>query len=169
MNPGLLLAGLIAWGLSLLIAASLGYDHRDGEVAQEKLEIAKAYADWAEQEQGIARGLSSDLAAARAAQAPKDRIITREVARYVQVTPAEHRCQLPAAWRMLHDAAATGTPIATGPGSVAFGAGAGVEDAAAIETVADNYAAARECGEKLDGWIERYHRLEAPRATGAPQ
>ena len=45
-------------------------------------------------------------------------------------------------------------------GLVGLDPAAGVEDAAALETVSDNYGAARECFAKLAYWQRRYHRLE---------
>lgn len=131
-----------------------------GEVAQEKLDDALAYAEVVREEQGKGDQLAANLAAARAVQAPKDRLITKEITRYVQVTPPAQRCTLPGTWRVRHDAAATGMPIDAEAGSVAVGSAGPVEDAAALETVGENYAAARECIAKLNGWLRRYRVLE---------
>lgn len=86
----------------------------------------------------------------RAAQAPRDREIIKEVIRYVEVTPAADRCNLPGTWRLRHDAAATGTP--TDPASVLAGAAGAVTDAAALEVVADNYQQCREWRRQVVGW-----------------
>ena len=96
----------------------------------------------------------------RTAQAPKDRLITKEITRYVDVTPAHQRCTLPGTWRVRHDAAATGMPTDAGAGSLAIGAGDDVEDATALDTVGENYAVARDCLAKLTGWQRRYRTLE---------
>lgn len=140
---------------------AFGRHVKTGEVAQEKLDIAVAYAGEVEKQQDRADKLSADLAATREAQAPKDRIITKEITRYVQVTPPEQRCTLPGTWRLRHDAAATGMPIDAGTEPVAADSAAPVEDAAALETVGDNYAACRDAIDKVIGW-QRYWR-EVPR------
>ena len=54
------------------------------------------------------------------------------------------------AWRLLHDAAATGEPAE--PARLAAGAAEPVADAAAIGTVAGNYEQCREYIEQLRGW-----------------
>lgn len=156
------------WLASCAASAWLGWDYRAGKAAQEQLDTAMAYAGQIRAEQDTAHGLAADLATARAAQEPKDRIITKEITRYVQVTPAAQRCALPGTWRVRHDAAATGIPAPAEGGPLAAADAGPVEDAAALETVGDNYAAARECYAKLKGWIDRYHTLEAPRAEAAP-
>lgn len=160
MNPYLLLALVVAWGISAAGAAWLGYDYRDAEAARERLDVAKAYADWAEQQRDRADQLDTDLNAARSTQAPRERIITKEITRYVQVTPPDLRCTLPGTWRVRHDAAATGMPIDAESGSMGLGAGGPVEDAAALDTVGDNYAIARECADKLAYWQRRYREIE---------
>ncbi|MBI2306093.1 MAG: hypothetical protein HYU78_02205 [Rhodocyclales bacterium] len=160
MNPTALLALAVAWGISAAGAAWIGWDYRDGKAAQQQLAVAQAYADWAEQARTKADTLAADLSAARTAQAPKERLITKEITRYVQVTPAADRCTLPGTWRVRHDAAATGVPLGPESGPVALGAGGPVEDAAALDTIGDNYAAARECFAKLAGWQRRYREVE---------
>lgn len=159
MNPTILLALVVAWGISAAGAGWLGWDYRDGKVAQEQLAVAKAYADWAEQEKEKADQLDSELSATRSAQAPRERLITKEITRYVQVTPPAQRCTLPGTWRVRHDAAATGVPIDAESGSVGIGENGAVEDATALDTVGENYATARECFDKLDYWQKRYRRL----------
>lgn len=160
MNPYPLIAVAAGWLASCAGAAFVGWDYRDGKVAQEKLAVATAYAAWTEQRQETADGLDAELSAARTAQAPKDRLITKEITRYVQITPPAQRCTLPGTWRLRHDAAATGTPINTEAGPVAAGGTDPVEDATALETVGENYAAARECIDKLNGWQRRYREIE---------
>lgn len=152
------------WLASCAASAWFGWDYRAGKAAAEQLDTAIAYAGQIRAEQEAAHGLAADLATARAAQAPNDRTITREITRYVQVTPSDQRCTLPGAWRLRHDAAATGIPAPAEAGPLAAGDVAPVEDAAALETVGENYAAARECRAKLKGWIDRYEQLEVPRA-----
>lgn len=113
--------------------------------------------------QASANTLAATARAGQIAQAQRDRAITKEVIRYVQVTPPADRCLLPGPWRLRHDAAATGNPLEdpdTGP--LGAGAGAPVEDAAALETVAENYQSARECFAKLDYWQQRYLTIEKP-------
>jgi len=133
-----------------------------GEVAQKDLKAARDRATQVRELQDKADLLATANTLLRAQQAPKDRLITKEITRYVDVTPAALRCTLPGSWRVRHDAAATGLPTDAEAGSLALGAGGDVEDAAALETVAENYAAARDCIAKLDGWQRRYRTLEHP-------
>lgn len=115
------------------------------------------------QRQTSANTLAATARAGQSAQAQRDRVITKEVIRYAQVTPPADRCLLPGPWRLRHDAAATGNPLEdAGTGPLGAGAGAPVEDAAALETVAENYQSARECFAKLDYWQERYRTIEKP-------
>ncbi len=102
--------------------------------------------------QGKAQGdsLAARQAQAQADQAQADQVITKEIVRYVEVTPAADRCTLPGAWRVRHDAAATGEPAE--PARLAHGAADPVEDAAALETVGDNYAICRHAIEQVKGW-----------------
>lgn len=163
MNPATLLALAAAWLASITAAAWVGWDYRDGKVAQQQLAVAAAYAEWAERQQERADQLDTDLSAARSAQAPRERLITREITRYVQVTPPDRRCTLPDTWRLRHDAAATGMPIDPESGPVALGAAGEVEDAAALETVGENYALCREAAAQLAGWQRRYREIERGR------
>ena len=155
MNPRLILALVIAWISSCGGSAWLGWDYRDGKVAQEKLDIVEEADKQLEEITTEAEALKTQLSALRSSAQVKDRIITKEVTRYVEVTPADQRCTLPGTWRVLHDAAATGIPSEAEAGSMAVGTTGPVEDAAAIETVAENYANARECFAKLAGWQRR--------------
>lgn len=156
-----LLILLVVWLSCCAGSAWFGWDYRDGKVAKEKLKAGEALQKQVDQAQGRNDSLELQLAALRTAQAPKDKQITKEVTRYVQVTPPAQRCSLPGTWRVRHDDAATGIPPAADAGPLAAGTDAPVEDAAALETVADNYADARACGIKLDGWIRYYRSLES--------
>lgn len=160
MSAQRLLVALIILIVCCATSAKLGWNYRDGEVVQQVLEAVKEQQEKFDAAQLRADGLELQLSALRTARLTNDRIITKEVARYVEVTPADQRCTLPGTWRVRHDAAATGIPTDAGAGSLAFGADAAVEDAAAIETVADNYAIARECADKLEGWKRRYRTVE---------
>lgn len=117
------------------------------------LDQALSYADAIVAEQEKVDQLSTDLEAARQTKAQKERIITREVTRYVQIVPAVDRCSLPGQWRLLHDAAATGEPPSS-PG-LDDAKPTPIEDAAALETVAENYQACREWRGQLIG-LQRY-------------
>lgn len=130
------------------------------DVAQEKLDIALAYAGEIVRRQDTADGLAAENATLRAVQAPKDRIITKEITRYVQVTPPALRCVLPGTWRLRHDLAATGDPAAAEAGPLAAGTDAPVEDATALEIVGDNYQTCRVAIAKLEGWQRRYLTFE---------
>ena len=144
----------------LLGAYNFGRHVKDGEVAKERLQQTQQLRALQEDHQAKADELALLNAARRAETAPRERLITKEVTRYVHVTDPVDRVALPGTWRVRHDAAATGMPIAAESGPLALGTLAPVEDAAALETVADNYATARECAEKLVGWQRRYRALE---------
>lgn len=155
-----LLAGLLV----IALTAFAGYRHGrhvvEGEKAQAERDIAIAYAGEIIARQGIADGLTAENGTLRAAQAPKDRIITREITRYETVTLAAQRCLLPGTWRVRHDAASTGDPAFAETGLLAAGEDAPVEDAAALQTVSDNYQICRDAIAKLAGWQRRYAAIE---------
>ena len=130
------------------------------DIAQEKLEIALAYAKEIVANQGVADGLADENAKLRSAQEPKDRLITKEITRYVQVTPRADRCTLPGTWRLRHDAAATGTPITPETRPVAVGTGNPVEDTTALEIIGENYLTCRDAIAKVAAWQRRYQMLE---------
>lgn len=152
--------------IALIAVALFGSGYMKGaaseraDIDQEKLETALAYAGEILAQQDRANGLAADIEKLRTAQAPKDRFITREITRYVKVTPPADRCTLPGTWRLLHDAAATGTPIAAETGPLAAAAANPVADAAALETIGINYEACRTDQAKLAGWQRRYQTLE---------
>jgi len=133
---------------------------KTGEVAEQNLKTEREQQQQVQALQDKADLLATANVLIRAQKEPKERLITKEIATYVEVTPADQRCSLPGTWRVRHDAAATGIPLTAETGSLAVGADAEVEDAAALETVGDNYRTARDCGDKLDGWIRRYRQLE---------
>jgi hypothetical protein len=130
---------------SHLTAYHMGRNAEDGA----KLDQALAYAAEIVERQGKVDALAANLEAERAKRIPKNRVITKEVVRYAQL-PADRRCTLDPAWRLLHDAAATGEPA--DPARVAAGDADPVADAAALETVAGNYEACREYIEQIEGW-----------------
>ena len=130
---------------SHLTAYHMGRNAEDGA----KLDQALAYAAEIVERQGKVDALAADLEAEREKRIPKNRVITKEVVRYAQL-PADRRCALDPAWRLLHDAAATGEPANTA--RVAAGDADPVADAAALETVAGNYEQCREYIDQLRGW-----------------
>ncbi|QEL64802.1 hypothetical protein OTERR_13260 [Oryzomicrobium terrae] len=154
-----ILAALVA-GLSLTVAGYIfGLHVASGEQAKRDLaaseaqrQQAVAYAGEILRRQATADGLAADLESARSAQASNNRIIYRDVIRYETLTPAAARVVLDGRWRLLHDAAATGTP--TDAAGLATGAADPVEDASAIEVVSDNYEACRGWRAALIGWQE---------------
>ena len=140
---------------ALLLAAVLTASHLTayhmGRRAEDsaKLDQALAYAAEIVERQGRVDALAVELETERAKRIPKNRVITKEVVRYAQL-PADRRCELDHAWRLLHDAAATGEPADTA--RMAAGAAEPVADAAALGTVAGNYEQCREYIEQLRGW-----------------
>ena len=143
-----------------LVAYSHGRHVAEGEFAQEQIERSAANLVEIAKAQTIADQLAADLAALRQAQAPKDRIITKEIIKYESATPAGQRCTLPGRFRVLHDAAATGDATAAETGPVATPAPDPVEDTALLQTLGENYTACRETAARLAGWQRRYHQLE---------
>lgn len=137
---GSLVGGLSGWVLR--------GDHEDAK------RLKAVQAGIAKTAEGKAKGdeLGTRQAQAQATQASKNHIITKEVIRYVEVTPAADRRTLPGTWRVRHDAAATGEPAE--PARLAHGAADPVEDAAALETVADNYTGCRTAIAQVKGWNE---------------
>lgn len=148
----LLLAAVLT--ASHLTAYHMGRRAEDGA----KLDQALAYAAEIVERQGKVDALAANLEAERAKRIPKNRVITKEVVRYAQL-PADRRCTLDPAWRLLHDAAATGEPADTA--RVAAGDADPVADAAALETVAGNYEQCREYIDQLRGW-QRWWRQVKP-------
>lgn len=149
----------------VVVAVILGAYHHGrqfeaGKVAKERQEQQATILRLKEERQIKADELALANAARRAEAAPRERLITKDVTRYVQVTNPADRCSLPGTWRLRHDAAASGVPIAPESGPLASGTAPPVDDAAALETVADNYAIARECLARLEGWQRRYATVE---------
>lgn len=145
----------------LLAAYSHGRHVAEGEVAQAQRETALAYAAEIVNQQTLADQLARDNAALRSAQAPKDRIITKEIVKYEFITPPGQRCTLPGTFRLLHDAAATGQPPAPEAGTLAAQSADPVADAPLLQTIADNYATCRETAAQLSAWQHRHQLLEA--------
>jgi len=145
MNPWLVILPVV-----FVTGFGMGWSvHSDREDAKRLQLFGKAVEKQAVVQQAV-DALGTMQAATLATQAVKDRIITREVIRYVQVTPAADRCTLPGTWRVRHDAAATGDPAqATG---LAADTAHPVADDTALATVAENYTACRGYIEQVAGW-----------------
>lgn len=158
----------VKWTVIVLAVVALGlfaYSHgrkvRDGELARVERDTALAYAAEIVDRQNTADLLAAENAALRTTQAPKDRIITKEIIRYAQQTPVDRRCLLDGNFRVLHDHAATGyLPEGTDPGPLADGTADPVEDAAVLQTVGDNYVACRDIAARLEGWQRRQRALQ---------
>ena len=148
---------LLSLGL-LLIAYQHGRHVVEGEKATAERDTAIAYAGEIIKHQDEARRLAEENAAIRAAQAPKDRLITREITRYA--THPDRHCRLPGAFRLLHDGAATGQLVAVpGTGPLADGTADPVEDTTILQTIDENYAACRETAARLEGWQRRQRAI----------
>lgn len=156
-SPWLLLVVAIAVGVAYIVGRSDGSAMAEGKHNAALLDQALAYAAEIKARQSSADLLAGELEQARAGQEPRDRIITKEVLRYVEVTPSADRVLLPGTWRLRHDAAATGVPLKPGAASLSVAASWPVEDAAALETVGDNYRDCRTWRDQLIGW-QRYYR-----------
>jgi hypothetical protein len=159
---------VVKWSVIALVIIGIAltsYAHgrhvAEGEIAAAQRDIAIAYAGKIVENGEKADELATQNNTLRAAQAPKDRTIIKEVTRYEFIETPGHRCTLPGTWRLLHDAAATGQPPATEAGPLAPGSADPVEDTAALATLADNYIACRDTTAKLEAWQRRYHAIEA--------
>lgn len=150
MNPYLIIGAICLLGLSHAGMFAYGQHVQQAETALAEQDARTVAAAEKEALQAAVVQLSTELEAARAAQRPRDRIITREVVRYAQLPP-DRRCALDGAWRVLHDAAATGNPdpVATG---LAADQARPVADATALDTVAGNYQTCRELIKQVQGW-----------------
>jgi hypothetical protein len=145
MNPWFVILP-VSFVLGIVAGWTMRADHEDAA----RLAQFSAAIQQGEQRKHDVDQLAVAQSAVNAAQATKDRVITREVIRYVQVTPAADRCVLPATWRVQHDAAASGEPAAsTGLASAAAGP---VTDDTALVVVAENYTSCREYIRQLEGW-----------------
>lgn len=150
----LLLAGL------LLASYQHGRQTMAGEVAREQRDNERLAAAQIAAKQRRIDALFASLEAARTAQKPKDRIITKEIIKYETTVPADRRCALDGAWRVLHDAAATGQPA--NPSSLVAGAAPAVTDATALETVGENYNRCRDAIDQVSGWRAWYGLASSP-------
>lgn len=170
--PAGITAMLGRWALIALIGTLLffggwriGVERTEKAQAEKLVDATLAYAERIVELQDVGESLAAENTTLRAAQVPKDRIITREVLRYVEVTPPDRRVVLPGTWRVRHDAAAAGTvPEGPAAGPLADGTGgtheaAPVPDDIALETVDNNYRACRETEAKLEGWQRRQRVL----------
>lgn len=146
MNPWVLIIWFSTFALGIAGGWSLRGDHEDAA----RLRTYVAAVEKKDADQVTVDRLETEQTSANADQAVKDRIITREVIRYVQVTPAAARCTLPGTWRVRHDAAATGQPGT--PAELAADAAEPVGDDTALDTVAENYAACRHVIRQVEGW-----------------
>lgn len=163
--PGLNIkwAVIVALVVGLVIAIySHGRHVAAGEVAAAQRDTALAYAAEIVKQQATADDLTAENAALRARQEPKNRIITKEITRYVEIVKPDQRCTLPGPWRLRHDAAATGDPSIAEAGTMADGRADPVDDATALQIVGANYTACRDAIAKVKGWQRRYQALEAP-------
>jgi hypothetical protein len=146
INQTLIATGVLASVVSGYIGWTMRGDHEDAK----RLAEVHAIQQEVQRRQDAVDQLALELEAARAAQKPKDRIITKEVVRYETIVPDADRCDLPGPWRVLHDAAATGQPPQ--PPSLTDGKAEPVTDAAAIQTVAENYEQCRAWRDQVIGW-----------------
>lgn len=170
--PAGITAALGRWAILALLGVLLfclghfhGVDTAEKAQAEKLLDATLAYAERIGELEDLGQSLTAENASLRAAQAPKERVVTREVFRYVEVTPPDRRVVLHGTWRVRHDAAAAGTvPEGPAAGPLADGAFGSPEappvpDNVALETVADNYSGCREAVAKLEGWQRRQRKL----------
>jgi type II secretory pathway pseudopilin PulG len=164
MSDGYKLLAALVVAIALAVGGYFFGRHvRDGEIAQQMIDAMNTLADQVREAQGKADDLSKELSAQRSAATKNNRLITREITRYVEVTPATDRVLLPDTWRVRHNLAATGANPEAGP--VAAGSTGPVEDAAALAAIDENYAICRESADKLAGW-RKYWAIIDPLKAG---
>lgn len=154
---------IIAFCIGAMIGLAAGWTLRGDHEAAQQLEATRASLKATTQAQARVDAMAETQAEQNNTQAKADRIITREVIRYVETTPDADRCTLPGPWRLHHDAAATGTPA--DPARLASGQADPVTDAAAIATVADNYADCRAYIRQVEGW-QAWWQIAGPLCQG---
>lgn len=154
-----LLIAVLAVVFLLGVGAKTGYEFSEGQHAQKENAELKAMIELSQKLRAGADELAKLRAKRETVQRAKDTQITKDAARYEQDTPVAQRVVLPGTWRVRHDAAATGQPAA--PGSLADGAGEAVTDAAAIETVTDNYESCRADKRRLEDFQAHWRLIEA--------
>lgn len=149
-SPLLILVALVVLGVTNAGSFFYGQHVEAAEAAQAQLETERLAAAALKLKRDKVAALDSALAKSNTVRAGRDRIIIQEVIRYEQATPAADRCTLPGAWRLRHDAAASGEPA--DPARLVAGGADPVTDAAALATVADNYIDCRGAIEQVKGW-----------------
>lgn len=172
MNPKAAIAA--AFIISLIASAWGGWSARGWYEDAQHLAQAEVAAKRTEEAHTKVDALAVAQQQANAARAQSNNAIRHEVEHYAQDTPPADRVTLPGAWRVRHDAAASGTPAATaGVADDAAGepaAAAPVDDAVAITAVADNYASCRDALAQVAGWQEWWQTVReySSAGTGAP-
>lgn len=131
-------------------------------VANERAHAAEVAQKEQARMQAATDSLFAQLEAERAKVKVKDRIIIKEVVRYEQIVPIDRRVELDGAWRVLHDAAASGEPAETS--TISDGTASPVTDASALETVSENYADCRGWRDQVIGWQKFWDSL-APQGS----
>lgn len=147
--PQVSLVKLAAQVAALLASFAVGWHFAVLDLESSLLRQEKVQAQQLQAKQDKIDTLASDLESARQARQIVTQTITRDVIRYAN-SPQRNRCALSGSFRMLHDAAATGT--ATESSGTAAASAAAVDDAAVLETVTGNYTACRENTARLTGW-----------------
>lgn len=154
MNPWI----IIFWLFTLVVAGAAGWNVRGDHESAKQLQLVEAAQKKTQAVQREVDRQGDQQAASAAASVVSDREITKEVIRYVQVTKPADRCDLPGTWRVRHDASASGKPAE--PAGLAEGIAAPVTDAAALETVSENYADCRHYAAQVVGWNDFWQSVK---------
>ena len=112
----------------VVVAFALGWRINEWRHDSNKLAAVEAGKTATIEVKEKAEQLDVTTATAEVVRTEKVKVVTKEVIRYVQVTNPADRCELPATWRVRHDAAARGE-YPSADGENATGAG-GAEDVA---------------------------------------
>lgn len=169
-----LLAGAIAFLVGCLGSVYGGWTLHGLYADAQRVEQVEQTAAKSEEARTKVDALSVTQQQANAAREKSNNAIRHEVEHYAQDTPPADRVTLPGAWRVRHDAAASGTPATAAgvaddaAGEPAAAAAEPVDDAVAIATVADNYASCRDALAQVAGWQDWWQTVREYSSAGAP-
>lgn len=165
---------LVIAGLCLAVYAGAAHIYHLGDTAgaarvqqawdKEKLAAQKAVATRAEQQTTATHAVETVYVDRWNTITEKGKTIIKEVPTYVPASTPP----LPGGWRVLHDAAATGTDPDTVSKAAGGAAAAPVPAQDAIATVVDNYTGCRRNAAAVEAWQAWAEKQEALNAMQAP-
>lgn len=165
MNRLLVGAALAVLAVLLAVAYGSGWKARDAEAQRVKVEQAKAEQRLLERTVTISQDVGVEVEQRAVEIRERTRVIKEQVPVYV-TREADARCDVPAGFVQLHDAAAAG---ATPSPAQSPDAPSGVAISSVAETVVDNYGTCLEWRNQVLGWQDWYSRLQGLRGAQPAQ